>query len=121
MSRYLIAIGSPDCPGMGLRSLAKVPSDVDRVARFFTSPEQGYTRVLETEIPIGGPARRIKDQLESWFSSPDRAEEDCVVLYYAGHGDLYGTFKRHYLFTSDSDPRRLVNTALETADLPKLV
>jgi WD40 repeat protein len=119
--RFLIAIGSPDCPQMGFRLLPKVSTDVDRMAAFFTSSEQKYRRVLTDEIPLGAEARRIETELEKWFSDEDRREEDCVVIYYAGHGGQAGKFSQHYLFTSDSHPKRLTGTAIETGNLPKIL
>jgi hypothetical protein len=118
--RFLIAIGSPDAPGMGLDTFDNVKTDVERMAAFFTSAEQNYQRVLAEEIPLGAKASRIKQALERWFSDNSRREDDCVVIYYAGHGEQAGKFAQHYLFTSDSDPRRLTGTAIETAELPKL-
>lgn len=119
--RFLIAIGSPECPGVGLRPLGKVKTDVDRMTAFFTSSEQKYERVLANEIPLGAEAGCIKREMERWFSDDSRREDDCVVVYYAGHGDDdVGTFKSHYLFTRDSNPKRLASTAIETGELAKL-
>jgi hypothetical protein len=119
-SRFLIAIGSPESPGMGLQSLSKVKTDVERMTEFFTSPNQNYQRVLADEISLGAEASRIKHALEKWFSDDSRREDDCVVIYFAGHGEQRGNFGQHYLFTSDSDPKRLTSTAIETGELPKL-
>jgi WD40 repeat protein len=121
MNRYMIAIGSPECLHMGLHRLEQVPSDVERMCEFFTSEIQGYKRVLADEIPPGAPSRTIRDQLVRWFSDPSRQETDCVVIYYAGHADTFGKFKDHYLYTSDSKPREIQNTAIKTASLPEIL
>ena len=114
--QFLIAIGSPECPGMGRNALGNVKIDVERMTTFFTSSEQKYERVLSEEIPLGAEAGHIKRELERWFSDSSRREDDCVVVYYAGHGEQVGTFNSHYLFTSDSNPRQLTSTAIETGD-----
>jgi WD40 repeat protein len=119
-SRYLIAIGSPHCDGMGLAELGRVAGDVDRVVELFSSPEQGYERVLADEIPLGATAQQIKDGLADWFAAPERASSDCVLLYYAGHGDEIGKAGHHYLFTSDSTERELFKKALKTKDLVEI-
>ena len=119
-ARYLIAIGSPRCDGMGLPELKRVESDVRRVVEFFAGPEQGYERVLADEIPPGATARQIKDALADWFADPARKAADCVVVYYAGHGDEVGKFGHHYLFASDSTERQLFRNAIKTKDLVEI-
>lgn len=119
-NRYLIAIGSPESPGMGLSALPRVAADVERICAFFTTDAQGYRRVLAEEIPLGASAPTIRTRLGDWFAAPEREDADCVVVYFAGHGDEAGRFKGHYLFTQDSTPHNLANTAIETAALPKL-
>jgi hypothetical protein len=74
--RYVIAIGSPESPGMGLRTLHRVETDVERMAAFFTSAEQNYERVLAKEIPLGAEAARIRNEIVKWFSDADRREDD---------------------------------------------
>src|SRR5580704_14465214 len=106
---------------MGLNPLPNVAKDVERITTFFTSPEQGYHRVLAESIPLEASAQSIRNQLEEWFGSDERRESDCVIIYYAGHGEETGKFRRHYLLTSDTHPRKLVGTAIETGELPKIL
>ena len=114
--RYLIAIGSPSCPNMnGLPKLEQVKHDIERVTTLFTA--QGYERV--DRIRLGSTASTIKRALSEWFSSSERKESDCVVIYYAGHGDEGERFGDHYLFTVESDENDLLNTAIETRSLIK--
>lgn len=114
--RYLITIGSPECPGLGLSVLRRVPGDVERIAGFFTKPDQGYEQVLATECPLGATARQVEDGVCAWFAREDRHESDCVVVYIAGHGDSGVKFRDHCLLTRDSDPR-LPNSIIRTAEL----
>jgi len=117
--RYLIAIGSPSCPNMQLTKLTEVENDVQRIVDLFTGNEQGYERVLSDQIRIGATSQKIRSALSDWFASPDRKEFDCVVIYYAGHGDEGGRCGDHYLFTVESDEDDLFNTAIETRSLIK--
>jgi|GEM_PF-986340 len=114
--RYLIAIGSPSCPNMnGCPELGQVKHDVERITTLFEA--QGYERV--NRIRLGSTASAIKCALSDWFSSSEREESDCVVIYYAGHGDEGGRFGDHYLFTVESHEDDLLNTAIETRSLIK--
>lgn len=117
--RYLIAIGSPDSPGMGASHLRRVESDVNRVSEFFTGPKQGFTRVLEKDIRVGAPSAQIRDNLAKWFSAPERSENDCVVVYIAGHADSGAKFGDHILMTSDSDARN-VYSVVHTSELARI-
>ncbi|HEX7200779.1 MAG TPA: caspase family protein, partial [Dongiaceae bacterium] len=99
-----------------MESLDRVAGDVDEVTRFFTQAAQGYERALTAELPLGATARQIEDGLDRWFGSEDRREDDCVVVYVAGHGDSGVKFKDHVLFTRDSSPR-LASSVIRTADL----
>ncbi|MBD1854775.1 MULTISPECIES: caspase family protein [Leptolyngbya] len=115
--RYLIAIGSPTCENMGLSRLENVKRDLEQVTALFQ--DQGYQRILSDQIRIGATADKIKGALSSWFSSDERKASDCVVIYYAGHGDEGGRSKDHYLFTVESQKDDLCSTAIETRSLIK--
>lgn len=118
--RYLITIGSPDCPRLNFPSLPNVESDIEKIVQLFTHSQQGYERVLSDQIPVGARSDEIKNGLSQWFASSDRKASDCVIIYYAGHGDegyegsLVGD---HYLFTVDSRKNNLSNTAIATRSL----
>ena len=114
--RYLIAIGSPDCPGLELPSLRRVKSDIRDITDLFE--KQGYTRVL-SEISIGKTSKRIKDAVGGWFSNGDHQTSDVVVVYYAGHGDDQGSMSQHYLYTVESNQDELLDTAIATEEFAK--
>jgi len=112
--RYLIAIGSPDCPGLKLPSLGRVESDIRDITDLFE--KQGYQRVLSDQIDLGSTALVIKQAMVDWFASPDRKASDYVVVYYGGHGDEGGRFGEHYLFTVESIPTKPQTRAIATKE-----
>jgi vWA-MoxR associated protein C-terminal domain/Caspase domain/vWA-MoxR associated protein middle region (VMAP-M) 1 len=116
--RYLIAIGSPYCQKIGLNTLINVENDINRISEIFI--EQGYERVLTDQIELGDTSTNIKKALSDWFSSPERQVSDCVIVYYAGHGDECGDYGTHYLFTIESSMTKLTTSAIETSSLAKL-
>ena len=114
--RYFITIGSPECPHLGLKPLAKVGSDVEAVAELLNAESQGYSRALAAELPLGAPSGVIKHKLGKWFLGDARTEGDCVVIYVAGHGDCFGQFNAHCLLTSDTEPRD-IDTVVKVEEL----
>jgi WD40 repeat protein len=115
---YLITIGSPRCPGLGLPELARVESDVQRVSRLLTTLPQKYQHVLTEELPIGSSSQQIRTGLASWFTADTRTEDEHVIVYVAGHGDSFGKFTDHCLLTADSLENR-DDTVVRTAELPR--
>lgn len=113
--RYLIAIGSPECPKMeGYAKLDRVEEDIRQVVEIFQ--EQGYVRVLNEEIELGASSQTIIKVVSRWFSSENRRLSDHVIIYYGGHGDDGKRFRHHYLFTSDSTEHPINTTAIKTKD-----
>jgi WD40 repeat protein len=127
--RFLITIGSPDCPKVGAGRLHEVEGDVRKVAEMLTGPdlEQGYEHVLTQELKIGPPpdalgpsSATIRDALVRWFGEVGRVPGDIAVIYATGHGDSHGNFKAHCLLTSDTEPKRGA-TAVALRDLVRWV
>jgi hypothetical protein len=65
--RFLIIIGSPECPHLGLAKLENGGGDVNAVARLLCAESQGFSRALTEELPIGSPSAVIRDELGDWF------------------------------------------------------
>ncbi|BAY59491.1 hypothetical protein NIES2135_63680 (plasmid) [Leptolyngbya boryana NIES-2135] len=115
--RYLIVIGSPHCPNLGLPHLPQVEFDIVKIIELFANRQQGYEIVLTDQIPVGATSNQIKNALNIWFASSDRRASDRVVIYYGGHGDEVGQLSDHYLFTAESCKNNLSNTAIATRSL----
>src|SRR5262245_41438451 len=80
--RFLITVGQPVCTGFGCTPLARVPGDVVRIGRYFSSSPQNYQWVLKSELALGTPSDSLRLHLSTWFAHPDRSSEDCVLLYW---------------------------------------
>ncbi|NJR74306.1 MAG: caspase family protein [Scytonema sp. CRU_2_7] len=115
--KYLIAIGSPSCTEMRLPRLDRVETDIQRVENLLIDDKQGYERVLADQIYIGATSNKIKDALTSWFTSSERRNSDCVIIYYAGHGGENKEQNSHYLYTVESTESNFSNTTIKTSDL----
>ena len=109
-NRYLIAVGSPDSPG--LRFLPNVERDVERISELLCDPSQGYQRILANSIPLGAKASSIRVAILDWFTHEDRRFDDLVVLYFAGHGGSFGPAGNYFLFTSDTNHIQPSRTAI---------
>jgi len=115
MTRYLIAIGSSQCPKMnGFSKLKRIGSDIDKVTKLLT--EQGYIRVISDQIDLDELSQNIKNAVSNWFNSSERQRSDCVIVYYGGHGNDAGNPQYHYLFTFESQNNRIDTTAIKTRD-----
>jgi hypothetical protein len=108
--RYLIAVGSPDSPG--LRFLPHVERDVARISELLCDPSQGYQRILAKSIPLGAKAPSIRGAIHTWFTHKDRRFDDLVVLYFAGHGGNAGLAGNYFLFTTDTNDNSPSETAI---------
>lgn len=113
--RYVIGIGSPECPEYGIAPLDRVEEDVRRILDFFSVPAQGCSIQPHPHGMIRLPSEEIKSALCRWFAEEDRKRTDIVIVYIAGHG-AYGEPFGHRLLTVNSDRRR-ADSFIPTADL----
>ncbi len=119
--KYLIAIGSPSCKEMDLSDLARVKNDIQKVEKLLTKEEQSYERVLKDSIYTGATSSKIKTALTTWFTSEERRNSDCVIIYYAGHAGEEREQNSHYLYTIESNPSDLFNTTIKTDHLADIL
>lgn len=118
--RFLITIGQPDSPAFQCEHLERVSADIARIGRFFCSGNQGYEWVLRDELRAAATAESIRATLGEWFAAPERSPEDCVVIYWAGHGARVPRFNEHVLLTQGSMPEQL-HSVVHTQDLVRLI
>ena len=118
--RFLITIGQPDCPAFQCEHLERVSGDLARIGRFFCADNQRYEWALRNELRAATTAESIRATLGEWFATPERSPEDCVVIYWAGHGARVPRFNEHVLLTQNSRPEQL-HTVIHTQDLVRLI
>jgi len=113
--RFFVAAGTAryrhDLP-----SLPLVTQDTGRMTELFA--RLGYEHVLP-ELSHDPTQAQLLAGLEQWLADPARRPSDVVVLYLAGHSNVHQG--RHYLFTADSRPDRLLTTAIAMADIGRLL
>lgn len=96
---------------------AELEDDVGRVVDLFTG--LGYEHV-----PVLGldPAKnQLLGRLREFCTSPERAADDYVVVYFAGHGEVQESSNEHVLLTADTRPDDLSFTALHTKELARVL
>ena len=94
----------------------EVAASVTIITECFT--RLGYQRELQ-EISDSPTRSCYQKALDNWLKAPERTPDDILALYYCGHG--ISRSDGHYLLTRDSDPDRLVTSAIRTEDLARLI
>ncbi|MEU8433077.1 caspase family protein [Streptomyces sp. NPDC029216] len=97
--------------------LGSVSSDIAAMARLFEG--FGYDRALSGLGEFDG-AEQLRQKLSNWSAYADLADDDVVVVYFAGHG-VVEERDRHYLLCWDSLDTALAATALATEDLVRIL
>ncbi|MGW1066140.1 caspase family protein [Streptomyces aureus] len=90
----------------------------ERIIDLFTR-QLGYRH--ESALGINPTADQLRDHLRAFCSSAERREDDLVVVYVSGHGEVLDDGGKHALMMSDTDPADLSHTSLPTADLVRVV
>jgi hypothetical protein len=117
-NRYLIAIGTADYQHLPAAvQLLSVKDDLARMVKLFVD-DLGYTQAL-TDLSLNPTHADLRRGLSRWLRDKERRPEDIVVIYYAGHGDVEGD--RHYLYTHDSEQMFLLDSALPSEDLARML
>lgn len=112
-ARYLITIGCPESPGMGLDPLPRVERDIHEVKQWLSGEKQGYKDT--GLIHISAKATEIRSMVGEWVTKQDRSPLDFVVVYVASHG-ASGEFNEHTICTIDAQ-RDKRHTQLFTSEL----
>ncbi|WP_086672165.1 caspase family protein [Streptomyces albovinaceus] len=116
--RFLIATAVaryPKCPEWDRPGLVKAR---DRIIELFTG-KLGYCH--ETALGLDPTKTQLTDHLRAFCTSPERREDDLVVVYLSGHGEVLEDGGEHVLLMSDADPADVTYTALATADLVRVL
>ncbi|MEU0247328.1 caspase family protein, partial [Streptomyces sp. NPDC006235] len=116
--RFLIATAVsryPKCPQWDRPGLAEAR---DQIIELFTGT-LGYRH--QTGLGLDPNKTQLTDQLRAFCTSPERREDDLVVVYLSGHGEVLEDGGEHVLLMADADPADVTYTALPTADLVRVL
>lgn len=117
-NRYFIAIGTADYDHLPHDAqLPSVRDDLARMVQLFIN-ELGYKQALN-DLYLNPEHEQLRKGLSRWMRDKTRTAEDIVVIYYAGHGEIEGD--RHYLCTRDSEQGYLLDSALPSEDLARML
>ncbi|MFE1841627.1 caspase family protein, partial [Streptomyces sviceus] len=116
--RFLIATAVaryPKCPEWDRPGLVEAR---DQIIELFTGM-LGYHH--ETALGLDPTKTQLTDHLRAFCTSPDRREDDLVVVYLSSHGEVLEDGNEHVLLMSDADPDDVTYSALPTADLVRVL
>ncbi|MET9770336.1 caspase family protein [Streptomyces sp. NPDC006415] len=112
--RYLIATAVahyPKCAAWDRPSLVEAR---EQIIALFTQ-ELGYHH--HTTLGLDPTRTQLTDRLRAFCRSDDRREDDLVVIYLSGHGEVVEDGHQHVLLMADTDPDDVSYTSLPTAEL----
>ncbi|MFG2785707.1 caspase family protein [Streptomyces prunicolor] len=112
--RYLIATAVaryPKCADWDRPGLVEAR---EQVIELFTQ-QLGYHHY--TALGLDPTRSQLTEQLRAFCTSQDRREDDLIVLYLSGHGEVLEDGHEHVLLMADTDPADVAWTSLPTADL----
>ena len=115
--RYALVIGISKFQDHGIQNLGFADADARAFHAYLT--DQAGIPAHNTRLLLNGQAtaERIRSALAE-FSSSGLAEDDEILIYFAGYGAWQE--RRAYLLPFDADSERLKETALPLADLSSL-
>ncbi|MET9901697.1 caspase family protein [Streptomyces sp. NPDC006446] len=109
VSRY------PKCPDWDRPGLVQAR---EQVIELFTQ-QLGYRH--ESALGLDPTMQQLRERLRAFCTSAERREDDLVVLYLSGHGEVLEDGGEHVLLMSDTDPADVPFTSLPTADLVRVI
>ncbi|MFF2363771.1 caspase family protein [Streptomyces sp. NPDC058122] len=116
--RFLIATAVsryPKCPEWDRPGLV---SAREQVIELFTG-QLGYRH--ESALGLDPTVQQLREHLRAFCTSVERREDDLVVVYLSGHGEVLEDGSEHVLLMSDTDPADIPFTSLPTADLVRAI
>ncbi|MER7569117.1 caspase family protein [Streptomyces sp. NPDC097941] len=116
--RFLIATAVSRYPNCAAWDRPGLVEARDRIIELFTG-KLGYRH--QTALGLDPTRRQLTDHLRAFCTSPERREDDLVVVYLSGHGEILEDDGEHVLLMADTDPADVSYTALPTADLVRVL
>ncbi|MEU0248417.1 caspase family protein [Streptomyces sp. NPDC006235] len=115
--RYLIAAAVsryPKCVDWDRPGLVEAR---EQIIELF-SQKLGYRH--ETALGLDPTRQQLTDHLRAFCTSDERSEDDLVVVYLCGHGEILEDGSEHVLLMADTDPADVTYTSLPTTDLVRV-
>ncbi|MEU2900959.1 caspase family protein [Streptomyces sp. NPDC001273] len=116
--RYLIATAVSRYPKCAEWDRPGLVQAREQIVELFTE-KLGYR--LHTALGVDPTRVQLTDQLRAFCTSDERREDDLVVVYLSGHGEVLEDGSEHVLLMADTDPADVTYTALPTADLVRVL
>ncbi|MET7608972.1 caspase family protein [Streptomyces avermitilis] len=108
VSRYAL------CPAWDRPGLVEAR---EQIVELFTQ-KLGYRH--HTALGADPTVSQLREQLRDFCTSEDRRDDDLVVVYLSGHGEVDEAGNEHVLLMSDTKPSDVFFTALPTAELVRV-
>ncbi|MET9459955.1 caspase family protein [Streptomyces canus] len=116
--RYLIAAAVSHYPKCAAWDRPGLVHARDQIIELFTE-KLGYRH--HTALGLDPTRVQLTDQLRAFCTSDERRDDDLVVVYLSGHGEVLEDGSEHVLLMADTDPADVTYTALPTADLVRVL
>jgi hypothetical protein len=118
-SHFLIAVGMSEYDRLEADDQLPSAKEDVRIVTELLCADLGYKRVLH-DLAVSPEAASARGRLSDWLADDDRAEDDRVIIYWSGHGEL-GPDGRHYLLCRDFDGTNYVSKALATEEIGRML
>ncbi|MFI1414968.1 caspase family protein [Streptomyces sp. NPDC020707] len=112
--RYLIATAVAHYPKYADWDRPALVEAREQIIALFTGT-LGYHH--HTTLGLDPTRTQLTDHLRAFCKSDDRREDDLVVIYLSGHGEVVEDGHEHVLLMADTDPDDVSWTSLPTAEL----
>ena len=118
---YAVVIGVSHYPNLAEKYQLRFPErDAQSMNTILISPEGGSFKAENVKLLTGGQATlaAMRREIDGWLPSVSR-EGDRVLIYFAGHGFLYGG--KGYLAPSDFDSAHIETTGYPMDELGSVI
>lgn len=117
---YALVVGVSDYQNMPDRGLKFATRDAEAIYAILISPQGGNFRAENVHKLTGGDATlaNLRRELEQWLPSVAK-QEDRVLIYFAGHGFVYGG--KAYLAPFDLSPGNIPGTGYPMESLGQVI
>ncbi len=118
---YAVVIGISRYPKLAEKFQLRFPErDAQSMNTILISPEGGSFKAENVKVLTGPQATlaAMRREIDEWLPSVAR-DGDRVLIYFAGHGFLYGG--KGYLAPSDFDPARIETTGYPMDELGSVI